>query len=536
MPKPGVILQPNTYRSLQQGINQLLNAVGPTLGPYPRLVAYDNQVDGLELLDDGGLIARRIIQLPNRDADMGAMYVRQLLWQLRQSAGDGAATAAVIFQTVFNEGVRFVAADGNPMLLRRHLEAGLQLILAELERQTFPVEGREKLAGLAESICHEPELAKLLGQIFDIIGGFGCLEIRSGRSQESWLEYVDDMYWPGGVFSPVQMTDSGQRRIELQDAALLISDLEVTDPYELLHVLQIALQANFKSMLLLVKNISDGMMGLVMTERARASMQVVPIKLKSYVQAELAALYQDLALLTGGRPVLQAAGQTLKSVTLADLGRAERIWADLNYFGLSGGQGDSQQLDQHLIELRSAYENLIDYTEKEKQQGRIGKLLGGTGILWIGGATETEIKTRQDMAERTVRALRGAIIEGVLAGGGAALLACQPMLQERLAQSTSAEERAAFQILLKAMEAPVRTLLGNAGYDPSAIVGQLRQAEPGTAFDVRCGRMVDAPTTGILDVAAVQKEAVRRAIGSAALALTIDVLVHVKKPAQSVEP
>jgi chaperonin GroEL len=260
------------------------------------------------------------------------------------------------------------------------------------------------------------------------------------------------------------------------------------------------------------------------------------VKTPGFGLSDQAADLQDLALLTGGRPLLAAAGQTLESVKLEDLGRARRAWADPYNFGLSGGKGDSRQLRQHIAHLRTAHSRIEDLKEREKLQQRIGKLLGGSATLWIGGATESEIKIRKALAERTAQALRGAVQAGVLPGGGAALLACRPLLQERLDRSSSVDERAAYRILLRAVEEPARTLLSNAGYEASEIMAKINRAGVGYGFDLNSRQVVDMAQAGVFDVAQVQQEAVRAAIATAALALTIDVLVHRKKPQESLEP
>jgi chaperonin GroEL len=298
----------------------------------------------------------------------------------------------------------------------------------------------------------------------------------------------------------------------------------------------LAAQAKFKNMIAVVRSISDLTIGLLTQEKTLEKLRVVPVKTPGFGSIDQAADLQDLAILTGGRPLVSAAGQALESVKPEDLGRARRAWADTYNFGLSGGKGDSRQLRQHIANLRAAYSRIEDLKEREKLQQRIGKLIGGSATLWIGGATELEIKTRKELAERTAQALRGAVLEGILPGGGAALLACQPLLQERLDQSNSADERAAYRILLRAMEEPARTLLSNAGYDASEIMAKISRAGVGYGFDLNTQQVVNMAQAGIFDVAQAQKEAVRAAIATAALALTIDVLVYHKKPQEALEP
>src|SRR5262245_50772484 len=262
--KPRVIFQPAAYAHLQRGVNQLLNAIRPTLGPYPGIVA-STLIDqkGPELLDNGGLIARRVIQLADRDADMGAMYIRQMIWHVHETVGDGTATAAVLFQIIYNEGLRYIAAGGNAMLMRRHLEEGLKLILEHLNSMSVQVKGKKKLAQLACSLCYDPPLAQMLGEIFDIIGVYGRLETRTGRSLALERDYVEGMYWKGGLLSRQVVTDLAKVRAYLEEPAILISDLEITDPRQLLPAMTLAVQAKFKSMLVVVRSISDATIGLL---------------------------------------------------------------------------------------------------------------------------------------------------------------------------------------------------------------------------------------------------------------------------------
>jgi chaperonin GroEL len=379
-------------------------------------------------------------------------------------------------------------------------------------------------------------MAGFMGEIFDIIGEYGVLDIRTGRSRESQREYVEGMYWPGSLLSRQFVTAADRGRAELENAAILISDIEVTDPRDLLFPLNAATKAGFKTMMLVAKSLPDLAVHLLTTAQTREKIQVIAAKTPYATLPAQAAALQDLAILTGGRPILGKAGQTLKDTRLEDLGRARRVWADRYNFGISGGQGDKRKLREHIANLRNAHYKIEDIQEQEKLQERIGKLLGGSATLWIGASTESELETKKELAKRTARALRGAVLEGMLPGGGAALLACRPALQARLAQSVASAERAAYRALLEATETPIRTLLANAGYEPSAILGDIYRAGPGYGFDLQSEQVVDMTEAGIFDVATVQRDAIRSAISSAALALTIETVVHRKQPQQSLEP
>jgi chaperonin GroEL len=250
---------------MQNGINQLVNAIRPTLGPLPRMVAIDRLIDNKapELLDNGGIIARRIFELQDRNADMGAMYLRHLLWRIHETVGDGTATTAVLFQTIFNEGVPYIVAGGNAMMLRRHLEAGMHLILDELEQMTIPLQGQEKLVQMARSVCYDPSLAKTLGEIFDYIGAYGRLEIRTGRSREIRREYVEGSYWNSKRLINTQSGTPANVKTELPDASILIGDINIDDPRDLSTILGMAQKASLSNLVIVANSVSDAGLGLL---------------------------------------------------------------------------------------------------------------------------------------------------------------------------------------------------------------------------------------------------------------------------------
>ncbi|MEE8390218.1 MAG: chaperonin GroEL [Anaerolineae bacterium] len=534
-----VVFQPATYQGLQRGIHQIVEAVRPTLGPLPRIVALEHSHGRYrlpELLDDGGVIARRILQLPKRDEDMGAMFVRHLLWRLREEVGDGTATAAVLFRSIYEQGVRYIVAGGNAMRLRHYLENGMRVIMDELTGMAVQVAGKKKLAQIAESICYDAPLAKMMGEIFDIIGEYGRLEIRSGRSREIEREYVEGMYWNSGLTSRQMIADRTKLRTEIENAAILISNLKIEDPRQLLFVANKLLRAEIRTLLVIASEFSESATGVLLsTSRDHAKFQAIAVKTPGMAMSDQIGAMEDLAVLTGGRPLVRAAGHTLDGVKLEDLGRARRVWADRTYFGIVGGKGDPRALRQHIAELRAAFKHTDDSEIRKKLRERIGKLMGGSATLWVGGATELEIDARKAQAERTSDALRGAIMEGVLPGGGVSLLACRPALRERLDHGTDLDERAAYRILIKALEIPIRTILTNAGHDASEVMAEIKHAGAGRGFDVRSGQIVDVAEAGIFDVASVQRAAVRSAVAGAALALTVDVLVHHKAPRQALD-
>ncbi|HET6443572.1 MAG TPA: chaperonin GroEL [candidate division Zixibacteria bacterium] len=524
-----VVFQPRTRQSIQAGMNQVVNAVRPTLGPQPRGVAIDNTdyySEAPEFIDNGGTIARYIIQLQDKDADMGAMLVRDLLWRLQEQIGDGTATAAVIFQKVFNEGVRFLTAGGNAMRLQVQLLEGARLILQQLNSMTWRIAGKKQLAQAAETLCFDPTLAGYMGEVFEIIGEYGRLEIRPGQNRNVEREYVEGMYWERGLLVREMYADHSKPRVEFEDAAILISDIEINDARQIYPALELALRAEIQGLLIVTKQLSGDAIGFLLSNRKPEKFQAIAVKTPGLVREEQMAALEDLAILTGGRPFISAAGDTLDKIKIEDFGRARRIWANYDNFGISGGKGNPRDLRRHVATLRQVYTSAETNTNRTKIQKRIGKLLGGSATLHVGGITEREIESRVELAKRTAVTLRGAMMDGVLAGGGVAFLDSRPALLRKRDNSTDSEQHAAYQILIEAMEAPFRTIVDNAGFDASEIMAEVRLAGAGHGFDVKKQQVVDMAQAQIYDAATVLKGAMFGAVSTAAMALTIDALVH----------
>jgi chaperonin GroEL len=330
--------------------------------------------------------------------------------------------------------------------------------------------------------------------------------------------------------------DHAKLRTEMENPAILISNIKIEDPRKVLSIGAKLIQAETRSLLVIGSEFAEGVTAALLSmSRDPAKFQAVAVKAPGAAIEDQIAAMEDLAVLTGGRPLAKTAGQTLDRLKPQDLGRARRVWADRTYFGITGGKGDPRALRQHIADLRAAFKHSDDPEVRKKLRQRIGKLMGGSATLWVGGATELEINARKTQAERTSDALRGAIMEGVLPGGGVSLLACRPALQKRLEQSTDPDERAAYRILIKALEAPIRAILTNAGHDASEVMAEIKHAGAGRGFDVRSGHIVDVAEAGIFDAANVQRAAVRSAVAGAAMALTVDVLIHHKKPKEALD-
>jgi chaperonin GroEL len=375
-----------------------------------------------------------------------------------------------------------------------------------------------------------------MGEVFDIVGEWGRLEIREGHTRGVEREYVEGMYWDQGLLSRDMYTDHSKPRVEFEDAAILISDLEIEEPSQLYPALELAIRSEIPDMLIVAGKISPRAIHFLLANKDPERFQAVAVRTPGTGKGQQADALRDLAILASGRPFIEVAGDSFDRVTPADFGRARRVWADYKHFGIIGGKGDPRALRQHIGELRRAYEHVERVQDREALQKRIGKLMGGTATLRVGGATEMEVKARVETSKRTATTLRLAMMEGVLPGGGTALLACLPALREKLTQSTDENERAAFRILIKAMEEPIRVIVSNAGYDDSDVMAGVRLAGPGHGFDVTSGEVVHSLDAGIYDATAVQKAVVYGALSTAAIALTVDVLVHHAEPEQAPPP
>jgi len=294
-----LVFQPNTSDGMKRGINLIVDTIRPTLGPIPRMVAVSQALDHKppELLDKGGLIARRITNLPNRDTDMGAMYARQMLWQLYEEMGDGTATAAVLFQAIYNAGLKYIVSGGNAMRLRSHLQEGLMLIQQELDKLQQPIEGAEQLAHLAESICHDAKLATELGEIFEFIGEYGQLDVRRGHKHHHEHDYLKGMYWKRGAVSR-QMLAGGKvpDRIVMKDAAIVLSDLDIEDVRMLVQMVDSLIRAGARSLLIIGGKFSEDVINFILANKNPDKFRIIAVKVPGNTDAEQVTHLKDISV------------------------------------------------------------------------------------------------------------------------------------------------------------------------------------------------------------------------------------------------
>lgn len=531
---PGLLFAPQARVALLHGVNCLADLVRPTLGPVSRYVAVANAFPNRapELLDDGATILRRTIQLLDPYADMGAMLLRHTLWQMHRAVGDGTATTAVLMQSIVNQATRYLAAGGHVADLRRGLEQGLAVVLATLEQQARPLDSPTMIRRVAETLCHDPELAELLGEVFDIVGADGYVQVEKGHTRSLERYYVEGVHWNEGYVSPYFITDPPRQEARLQEPAILISDLRLTSADQLVPLLEQVAGTRRCSLLVIADEIAGSALGLLVANHQAGKLRLLAVRAPSHGTHRVGIL-EDLAVLTGGRVVTQAAGARAQNITPTDLGQARLAWASANAFGVVGGRGDPVKLRQRIATLRRELAATEERDDRDKLQERVSKLLGGAAILQVGAATQTELDTRKARAERAVKGLHLALAGGVLPGGGAALLACQPAVH---ALAASPVEQVGLEVLTRALEEPLRVIAANAGYEPATTVTQVKTCPPGWGFDVLTGQVVNTWEAGILDPAPVLTKALETAVSGAIMVLTTDVLVHHREPEMAFEP
>lgn len=538
-PKPAIVTQPQVYHDLQQGVDTLLATIRPTLGPAPRLVGLARRQgnEAPELLDDGALIARRLIQITPRGPDVGAMLLRHALWRMHQEVGDGTTTMAVLYQAILREGIRAISQGGcNAMLLRTGLEKGMLAVQESLHQAAQPLVGKGAIARFAGGLVQGNDaLADLLGEIFDIVGADGLVVVEKGNRLGLEREYIEGTYWHlSGWFSRHFVTDTTRQQTTFEDTALLLSTLAIQEPDQLLPVLERCAQAGVRKLVITAKSISDRAVGLLVQNNRANTINTLVVRTPRVAETDQVAAIEDIAVLTGGRVFYSAAHADFSDFQIADLGYARRAWATQSLFGLFGGKGDPRQVRHHLRQVRSQLQAAVTEHDQQMLRERLGRMAGGTAILRVADATDTGSTALKTLALRAVTTLRQALSGGVVAGGGVALLQVQSALTQ--VPAVNADEALAYKILSRALEEPLRAIVQNAGYQPTTIVERIKAAPPGCGFDARSGDLVDMQQCGIQDALFILQKALTIAVSGAAQALTTDAIIHHRKPQECIEP
>ncbi len=533
---PGVLSGPPARAALRRGIDSLAEAVRSTLGPTARTVAVQDVLSGrpIEVLDDAATILRRIIEIPNHYTNMGAMMLRHATWKTFEAVGDGGATTAVLFQAIMRHTAPYVAAGGDPIALRHYLKQGLGVATAALQSQARPLDGLDEIARAAETLCHDPELAMMLGEVFDIIGTDGYLQIENGYAPHLERRYVEGVHWGEGYLSPYFTTDELAREARLELPLVLISDLHLTKAEQLVPLLDRLVEARCPGLLLIADEVSGEALQLLLTNHRQGVLRSIAVKAPSH-EPYRARILADLAILTGGRVVTKESGQRAAQVALSDLGRVRQAWANDSNFGFYGGDAEPAASRQRIADVKAELAAATTEEDREQARQRLGKLVGGVAILYVGALTAGQQQTRKDLARRTATAMRLALRDGVVPGGGAAYLACQEALQAR-GESLSTDKRVVTRALSAALQEPLAAIAANAGYNQQTVVARVKDSPPWWGFDALTGQFTDMWSAGIMDSVTVLQTALESAVSGAAMALTSDVLVHMRAPLAKAKP
>jgi chaperonin GroEL len=535
--KPAVVSQPQTYRSILQGVNLIARAVRPTLGPLPRIVALEGlkRTDPVEFLDDGATIARRIRRIEPRGADVGAMMLRHAMWRMHEEVGDGSTTMAIIYQLILSEGIRYVTEfDANAMLLRNGLERGVKAVLEDLRKNAIALKDRRLIANLARGMVQgDNELGDMLAEIFDIVGADGLIEVEGWGRRHLDREYIEGTYWKLTGYYSREFVSNPNPPLDqevFEDSALLITDMNFTEPAQLVPVLEKCVKAGVKKLVIIASGCADRVIGLLVSNKKAKTIEVMAVRTPRLEDSDRADAMEDLSVLTGGRIFYKATGNTLDDFKVEDLGWARRAWAAESIFGIYGGKGDPRRIRQHIAEVKEKLRNVekSDEHNKREVQSRLGRLVGGTAILHIGGTFENEITARKEVASRAVNSLRHALRGGVIPGGGSALYHASRVLDDLPAEHE--DIKLAYQILGRALEEPMRTIARNAGYNPDIILDRVQSAPAGHGFNAITGKIVDMKSYQILDALTVIERALETAVSGASMALTTDVIIHHSRP------
>ncbi len=535
MPERSIMHGQAARAALIRGVDLMAGLLRPTLGPAARTVAIARIVgsDPPEVLDSAATIARRTIQFANPYENMGAMLVRHLAWKVFERAGDGAATAAVLAQALVHEAATYIAAGGNPMLVKRGVEHGLSLASAELKRQARRIELPSEIAGLVSGIVRDPKLADMIGEIMDSVGQEGAVLIEDASGIETGYEYVDGVRWNEGYVSHFLLKE-GDAKARLIDPRIFVTDYALEKAEQLLPVLEACVGAGERSLCVIAPEVRGSALGLLIVNRDKGVLSdVVAVKAPS-IGEQRTRILEDIAVISGGRCLHQEWQERLEGVAIEDLGKARQVWATRSAFGILGGHGSKGAIRQRIGEARGELGTVGDDDYKrDKVRERIGKLAGTAAVIRVGAPSQSEQAELKLRVEAAVASARCALEAGIVPGGGAGLLACAPALE---AAKLDGDEAVGVQILARALAEPMRVIVRNAGLDPGPIVHEAHQRGPGSAFDVIHLEWVDAWRAGIVDPLTVALTALETSVSAATMAITTEVLIRRRNPPIAVNP
>jgi chaperonin GroEL len=533
MPTPQVLLGPEARARLKEGLDLLARLIGLTLGPRAGIVALERFAKDPEALTSSAVIARRIVEIPGRGANVGAMLLRHAVWQVHEQLGDGSATTAALVHALLAGGYRHLAAGANPMLLRRGMECGLRAALAALQAQARPLDGQRHLGGLAHAATGDPELSRALGEIFGRLGAEGTVVIEEYAASYLAHQFYEGARWEGGFVSPAFIADQARQETVLTGPRILVTDHTIAEPAQIVRLLEQVVATGAGPLLILAEDVTGAARALLLSNRERGILDVVAATLTMQGSHRRNSL-EDVAIIADAYFVARDRGDRLESVGLGDLGHARLVQVGADKLAIVGGAGQQAQIDARRREVRGQIAMAEDQAARRKLIERLGKLAGGMAVLRLGASSDTERTVRKELAERFIQFMPNALEEGVVPGGGATYLACQPAL-DQLAQGYQ-EEALGAALVRDALEAPATWLIRNAGLHPAPILAEVRRHGAGYGYDVIGQQVVDMWQANILDAAKVARVALEIAVSVAAMALTTEAIVLRRKPAVAMTP
>ncbi|MFL5655847.1 MAG: chaperonin GroEL [Ktedonobacteraceae bacterium] len=512
--------------SIKKGVDTLSNAVRVTIGPRGRNVVLDKPFEAPNILNDGVVIAR-YIDLEEPFANMGVQLLKEVAIKTNDMAGDGTTTATILVQAILTEGLKNIAAGANPMLLRSGLELGVEALVEEIRVMSQPIETRAEIAQVATIASGDPDIGEMIAEVLEQVGRDGMVTVEEGRGLLSEIEYIKGLQFDRGYISPYMANNQERMEAVLSNPYILITDKKIAAITELLPLLERVLAMGQKELLVIAEDIVGEALSVLVANKMQGTFHVLGVRAPSFGDRR-DVMMEDIAIMTGGRVISEKVGLRLEKATIKDLGTAHSVTTTKDSTLIVDGSGSKTAIQSRIRELRALLANGVRDYDREKLQERLANLTGGVGVIKVGAATEVEMKEKKLRIQDALSATRAALEEGVVPGGGVALVIALPALDS--IKTKMPEEMTGVNILRRALEEPLRQIAINAGYDGSVVVANVREKPFGYGFDATSGQYVDMFKAGIVDPVKVTRTALQNAVSIAALLLTTDTLIT-DKPA-----
>ncbi|SFS90614.1 chaperonin GroEL [Marininema halotolerans] len=506
-------------RAMLNGVDALANAVKVTLGPKGRNVVLEKKFGSPLITNDGVTIAKEI-ELEDKFENMGAQLVKEVATKTNDVAGDGTTTATVLAQAMIREGLKNVAAGANPMVVRKGIEKAVKKAVEEIQSISKPIEGKDSIAQVAAISANDEEVGQLIAEAMEKVGNDGVITVEESKGFVTELEVVEGMQFDRGYISPYMVTDNDKMEAILEDPYILITDKKISNVQEVLPMLEKVVQQG-KPLLIIAEDLEGEALATLVVNKLRGTFNAVAVKAPGFGDRRKAML-QDIAILTGGQVITEELGMDLKTADFGTLGRARQIRVSKEDTIVVDGAGDRAEIDGRVKQIRQQLDDTTSEFDKEKLQERLAKLSGGVAVIKVGAATETELKERKLRIEDALNSTRAAVEEGIVSGGGTALVNALRAVEQLEA---SGDEMTGIKIIRRALEEPLRQIAFNAGLEGSVIVERIKNVEVGIGFNAATGEWVDMIKEGIVDPAKVTRSALQNAASVAAMVLTTEAVV-----------